>query len=173
MNHVNRRVAASGEFVPRHSVLLDNKLRHGRAGYEVVTPLRLASSTMHVLVNRGWVAASPRREELPRLLTPAGEVRIEGVALARLPRALSLGKAQQGRLRQNVDIEQFAAETGIALLPIVLQQHAGPDDGLLRDWPRPDVGVDTHASYALQWYSLAALAVVLFVVLSFRRVSES
>jgi len=42
---------------------------------------------------------------------------------------------------------------------------------LLREWPRPDAGVDMHKSYALQWYSLAALAVVLFVALSFRRAS--
>src|SRR5712675_2812989 len=52
-----KQIAARGTFLPRHSVLLDNKLRHGRPGYEVITPLRLAGSDMHVLVNRGWIAA--------------------------------------------------------------------------------------------------------------------
>ena len=42
-------------------------------------------------------------------------------------------------------------------------------DGLLREWPRPDAGIERHESYALQWYSLAALAVILAAVLSFRR----
>jgi surfeit locus 1 family protein len=170
--YINRRVAATGEFLPKYTLLLDNKLRQGRVGYEVLTPLRLAGSRAHVLVNRGWVAALPSREQLPEVRTPGGEVRVEGIALARLPHALSLGPAEKGRVRQNLDIEQLAAETGIALLPVLLQQHAGPDDGLVRAWPRPDAGVDTHASYALQWYSLAALALVLFVVLSFRRVAE-
>jgi surfeit locus 1 family protein len=172
-SYINRRVAAAGEFVPDYTVLLDNKLRQGRAGYEVLTPLKLAGSSAHVLVNRGWVAALPSREQLPQLRTPAGQVRIEGIALARLPRALALGKAQGGRLRQNLEVEQFAAETGIALLPVVLQQHAGPEDGLAREWPHADAGADMHASYALQWYSLAGLSLVLFVVLSFRRVAES
>ena len=166
-----QKVTLTGEFVPQHTVLLDNKVRHGRVGYEVVTPLRLAGSKEHVLVNRGWIAAPPRRDELPQLRTAPGEVRVEGIALARLPRSLSFGKTGTGKVRQNLDIEQFGAETGLALRPLVLQEHAGPDDGLLREWPAPDAGVQVHESYALQWYSFAVLAVVLFVALSFRRVA--
>jgi surfeit locus 1 family protein len=39
----------------------------------------------------------------------------------------------------------------------------------LREWPRPDAGIEKHESYALQWYSLAALALILGVVFSFRK----
>ena len=67
-------------------------------------------------------------------------------------------------MRQNLDSRQFAAETGLRLRPIVLEQHSpAPEDGLLREWPRPDAGIEKHESYSLQWYSLAALAIVLFV----------
>src|ERR1700740_2190349 len=83
-----KRVAASGRFVDERTVLLDNKLRQGRPGYEVVTPLALAGSDTHVLVNRGWVAAAPSRQQLPALRTPTGEVRLDGIALERLPHAL-------------------------------------------------------------------------------------
>jgi surfeit locus 1 family protein len=44
-------------------VLLDYKIHRGRLGYYVVTPLRIEGSAMHVLVNRGWVAAGARRED--------------------------------------------------------------------------------------------------------------
>jgi cytochrome oxidase assembly protein ShyY1 len=57
------------------------------------------------------------------------------------------------------------------LQPIVVQQTSDADDGLARDWPRPDAGVDKHRIYALQWYSFAALAAVLYVFLSFKRPS--
>jgi surfeit locus 1 family protein len=73
-------------------------------------------------------------------------------------------------VRQNIDVDAFASETGLRLLPIVIQQDSPADDGLLREWPRPDAGAEKHASYALQWYSLAVLAVVLLIVLSVRRV---
>ncbi len=162
------QVSVQGEFVAGRTVLLDNKTRRGRVGYEVVTPLRLKDS-MHVLVNRGWI----ERERISELRTPAGDVRIDGIALERLPHALELEKNAGGKIRQNLDIAEFARETGLALQPVVIEQHGGSADGLLREWPRPDAGIEKHSAYALQWYSLAALAVVLFVVLSFRKKIEA
>src|SRR5687768_13625510 len=87
------RLALAGEFVPRFTVYLDNKTRRGTPGYEVVTPLRLAGSAEHVLVNRGWIAAGRTREALPPAATPAGAVRIEGIARERFPRVLVAGKS--------------------------------------------------------------------------------
>jgi len=166
----SERVVVRGEFLAERTVLLDNKLRHGRAGYEVITPLRLNAAT-YVLVNRGWIEAGPSREALPAVRTPSKEVAIEGIALRRLPRALQAGSAPRGKLRQNLDIQDYAAETGLELEPRVIEQHSAADDGLLREWPRPDAGIEKHASYALQWYSLAGLALALAIVLSFRRVA--
>ena len=162
-------VALRGVFLPQHTVLLDNKIRQGRVGYEVITPLRLADDAMHVLVNRGWIEAPPRREHVPQPFTPPGEVRIEGIALERLPQALALEEDPDARVRQNLDVAAFARRTGLELQPRVIEQHSFVADGLLRDWPRPDAGVEKHEMYALQWYSLAALAVALVIALSIRR----
>ena len=96
-------------------------------------------------------------------------MRVEGLALARIPHALELGPDAPGKVRQNIDLPAFEKETGLPLQPIVIEQHSAPPDGLLREWPRP-TSASRSTSYALQWYSLAGLAVVLFAVLSFRRV---
>ena len=164
-----RRVAVSGTFRPELTVLLDNKLRQHRAGYEVITPLRTGAE--HVLVNRGWIAAGATRDALPAVRTPAGVVRIEGVALERFPRLLVIEKSSSGKVRQSIDIGEFSAQTGLRLQPRLIEQHSALDDGLLREWPRPDAGVEKHESYALQWYSLAGLAAALGIVFSFRRVA--
>lgn len=158
-----KRVSLRGVFRPEFTVLLDNKIRNHRAGYEAVTPLRLEDST-YVLVDRGWFERGAKEPA-----APAGSVRIEGIALARLPHALRLGEDSKSRVRQNLEIAEFARETGLALHPFVIEQHSDSGDGLLREWPRPDLGVNMHRSYALQWYSLAALALVLLVVLSFKK----
>src|SRR6185503_8045149 len=50
-----RRVVLNGTFLPEYTVFLDNKVRQHRAGYEVVTPLRVDGAS--VLVNRGWIEA--------------------------------------------------------------------------------------------------------------------
>lgn len=160
-----RRVAARGEFVPERTIFLANKVRHGQPGYEVVTPLRLAGSQWHVLVQRGW-------GDKASVLTPRGAVRIEGIALERLPRVMPAGDEAKGAVRQNVEIAEFAAETGLRLQPLVIEQHSALDDGLLREWPRPDLGIEKHQSYSLQWYSLAALSIALVVVLSLRRAGQ-
>ena len=167
---VHKRVLARGRFVAERTVLLDNKLRRGRPGYEVVTPLALAGSEWHVLVNRGWIAAPASRETLPDVRTPSGELTVVGIALERLPHALQPGAAPTGKLRQNLDIGAFAAETGLRLQPLVIEQHSDTGDGLAREWPRPDFGIERHESYALQWYLFAGLAIVLLAVLSIRRV---
>ena len=167
---IHKRVLARGRFVAERTVLLDNKLRRGRPGYEVVTPLALAGSEWHVLVNRGWIAAPASRETLPDVRTPSGELTVVGIALERLPHALEAGTAPAGRVRQNLDIGAFAAETGLRLQPLVIEQHSDTGDGLAREWPRPDFGIERHESYALQWYLFAGLAIVLLAVLSFRRV---
>jgi len=163
-----KRVALRGTLVARHTVFLDNKIHRGRAGYHVVQPLRLVDGS-HVLVNRGWVAADPRRERLPEVTTPAGEVALEGVRLARFPRAMSAGPRPEGPVWQNLEFDEFTAWSGLPLAPYALEQHSALEDGLAREWPRADAAVDKHRSYALQWYSLAALSVVMFLVLGFRR----
>lgn len=163
-----KRAALRGILAPLHTVFLDNKIHRGRAGYHVVQPLRIAGGR-HVLVNRGWIAAGPSRDQLPAVATPNGEVAIEGVRLARFPRAMSAGPRPEGRVWQNLEFDEFAAWSGLSLASYAIEQHSAMDDGLAREWPRADAAVDKHRSYALQWYSLAALSVILFLVLGFRR----
>ena len=162
------RVAVVGEFVPRYTVYLDNKVRRGKAGYEVVTPLKLRGSEEHVLVNRGWVEAGKTRDVVPEVPTPRGDVRIEGIALEHLPRSLQF--MERGlRVRQNLTVPAYADETGLRLQPRVIEQHSSAPDGLARDWPPHEAGAEKNQAYAFQWYALAALAVILGLVLSFRK----
>lgn len=160
------RVSVVGEFVPRYTVHLGNRVRRGRIGYEVVTPLKLAGTQSHVLVNRGWTEAGSATD----VPTPTGEVRIEGIALPHVARVLELGQRAPGKVRQNLDIDEFAHETGLELERRVIEQHSAAADGLARDWPARDAGAQKHDAYAFQWYALAALAVILAVVFSFRKI---
>lgn len=162
------QVTLRGEFDPKHTVLLDNKVQRGRPGYHIVQPLRLAGG-QHVLVNRGWAPAGPTRDQLPEIRTPAGEIALAGVRLQRFAQALAPDASKpDGKVWQNVTREQFSAWSGIALEPYVIEQHSVLDDSLVRDWPRTDSGIEKHESYALQWYSLAVLSVVLLLVLNIR-----
>jgi cytochrome oxidase assembly protein ShyY1 len=71
------RVRATGEFDASGQILIDNKVRAGQPGYHVVAPLKMAGGGV-VLVDRGWVAAGPRRSELPQAPPPTGIVTVDG-----------------------------------------------------------------------------------------------
>lgn len=162
-----------GEFLPEHTVLLDNKLRRGRPGYEVVQPFRMASGGI-VLVNRGWIAAGPSRDRLPQVRTPTGEIRLEGVRREHFARAYEpSGAKPQGPVWLNVTPQRYTAATGLALESWVFEQHSHLEDGLSRDWPAAEPGAEKNEAYAFQWYSLAALSVVLLLILGFRREKTS
>ena len=166
-----KRLSAKGEFLPQFTILLDNKVHRRRPGYFVVTPLRLAGSSVHVLVNRGWIAARERREDLPVVTTPSGEVVVEGLGLEHAPRVLAAGDGvPSGKVWQNLPLEGFSKWSGLALQPVFLEQHSQLADGLVREWPRVDFGVDKHTSYAIQWYLFAMVSILIFIVLSFERV---
>jgi surfeit locus 1 family protein len=172
--YAGRRVSVRGEYVPKHAVLIDNRVHKGVAGYHVVTPLRIEGGEVHVLVNRGWVAAKPRRDELPAIVTPAGAQIIEGLAVVPSGRVYELAPdVAKGPVRQNFALERIASEAGLRLQPLVIQQTSEADDGLVRAWERPDSGVNTHRAYAVQWYALALLTVIVYVALGFHRVRHA
>jgi cytochrome oxidase assembly protein ShyY1 len=164
-----RPVRASGEFDGRRQVLIDNKVYAGRPGFDVVTPLKLASGDRYVLVDRGWIAQGAYRSELPQVPPPAGNISVEG--RINLPPAHYLElkmDAGVGPVRQNLDIDRIAAATGLPLLPFVIEQSASAGDNLVRDRPPPDFGIGRHRGYMLQWYSLAGLGIVLWLAVNWR-----
>jgi surfeit locus 1 family protein len=164
-------VVASGEFDASHQIFIDNRVRAGQPGYQVLAPLALEDGR-RVLVDRGWVAQGRTRAELPYVPPPRGTVVVRGRIGIPPTGYLELSAVPaRGAVWQHVDPQRFAQATGIAVLPIVIEQSApaaAGDDALERDRRPPDFGIDQHRIYMMQWYSLAALAVALWVVPAFR-----
>ncbi len=155
-----RPVVASGEYLADRQIFIDNKVAAGRAGFHVVTPLSLADGRV-VLVNRGWIAQKSSRAVLPEAPPPPGAATVQGRIAIPAAGYLELKpETASGSIRQNLDPARFAAATGLAVMPAVIEATAAPvpDDGLLRDWPAPDFGIETHRIYMVQWYAFALLA---------------
>lgn len=170
---VPQRVRLRGTLLHDQTVWLDNRTIEGRPGFVVVTPLQIKGAAVVVPILRGWAARDPRRREaLPAIGKPGGELVIEGLALERAPRLLELGRgAYDGSLPaiwQNLDYEAFERVSGLRAARFVVQQDNDTADGLVRAWPRPDLGADKHRAYAFQWFSLSALIAVLATVLLIR-----
>ena len=160
-----RRVEARGVLDPRYTVLIDNRVHRGVPGYEVVMPLRLDGSHRYVLVNRGWIARTASRAELPAVSTPHGTVTVQGIAVVPHLRTLELsGDVMEGPIWQNLTIERYRAARPIAIQPFLIRQEGDAHDGLVREWEAPDFGIDKHYGYAFQWFALAATILVFYAV---------
>lgn len=165
-----RKLEATGVFDDARTILLDNRVLRGVPGYHVLTPLRIDGSGTALLVNRGWLPARPDRRVVAVPPAPSGPLRVEGMAVPPQSRYLELSaETRQGQVWQNLDFARYAELTGLRLQPALLLQTRGADDGLRREWPRPDTGVAMHTGYALQWYGLATTVVVLWLVLNMKR----
>ncbi len=156
-----RRVRATGVFQADRMIYLDNRVRDGVAGYEIVVPLKLVGIADYLLVNRGWVARTPVRTALPTVAVPEGTVTISGIAIVPPQRVLELAPDTiEGRIWQNLVLDRYRSETGLKVVDFVVQQESEADDGLLRRWDAPKFGAERHWSYAYQWLIFAALIVV-------------
>lgn len=165
-----RRVTARGRFEPRYAVFLDNRVRRGVAGYHVLMPLALEGGARYVLVNRGWIARAPGARLAPEVRTPEGAVEITGLAVVPRARFLELSaRVAEGAVWQNFTLERYRQAVALALQPFVIRQESALEDGLARDWEPPDLGVNTHYSYALQWFSGAAAILILALLAHVRR----
>jgi surfeit locus 1 family protein len=163
-----RSIHVRGEWVTDRTIFIDNKIQDGVVGYQVVTPLRITPGNVQVLVNRGWVAAPPLRSELPSVATPSGAMEISGIARAPTSRFLELStqssEGQLGRVWQNLTIARFEAWSGLALQPVVIYQQNPGDDGLQRVPVAPEatgLNADRHRGYALTWFGLAIVTLIL------------
>ena len=170
-----RPVSVAGEFVAQWPLFLDNRPQQGKVGFYLLMPFKIAGSNTHVLVARGWLPRyNAEHDRLPEFSTPRGTVIVTGVARAGMGKVMQLGEpavVKPGAILQNLTVDQFADASKLPVQPFFIEQTGPPVDGerLVRDWPAPALGVEKHQGYAFQWYALALMALLFFVVTGFRR----
>jgi surfeit locus 1 family protein len=168
-----QRLKLRGQFLSHWPLYLDNRPLNGVAGFYVLMPFKLQDSDVTVLVARGWRQRNPvERTKMPELVTDEGIVELEGVIRDHLDRTMQLGQSEAlkaGAIVQSLPLDDLRKQSGLKMIDKVLEQTSDANDGLVRDWPKPSAGSDKHRAYAFQWYGLALMAAIFFVVTGIRR----
>ena len=158
-------VRISGYYDHNHYWLLDNRSRGGQAGYEIIMPL--VADKLRLLVNRGWLPASMRREELPLVSTPEDEVTIEGYLYP--IEANPFIKHSQSDLdlawpRRVLQLEAKAAgeALGSEVYPQLLRIDSNSPGAFTTDWKLINSGPEKHLGYAVQWFALSLALLILY-----------
>ena len=171
-NLAYRRVQLRGEFLPDHYLLLDNRMNRGRFGNEVIGLFALADTDQVVLVNRGWVPSDPARLEMPEVPLPDGVTEVIG-HLYVSPGAPFLLASQQPEppwpVRvQAVDMDELiplvAQVSDAELYPWLVRIDPKQPAALTADWPVVNASPEKHQGYAVQWFSMAAVLLLFFLL---------
>lgn len=176
-----QHVRARGRYVEERQILLDNMpSAQGRPGYRVLTPFALESGGLLVLVDRGWIPMGDRRTDLPQLRVPGDAREISG-RLDQLPRpGLRLDEqaadtnTRWPKLMNFPEHESIERALGTSVARYILLLDPSEPDGFEREWQAlTRFGPERHVGYAIQWFTFAFVALVLYVTLSFRREQQS
>ncbi|MBI5108939.1 MAG: SURF1 family protein [Rhodocyclales bacterium] len=168
-----RPVTVAGAWQAPATVLLDNQIEAGRAGYRMYGLLRPTGCACALLVDRGWLAPGPDRARVPGLeALPDPGMPVRG-RLIPLP-AAGIGVRNDvevlpdGVLRvQRLDVGALPTGPGIRILPLVLEPDQRAIDGAARQ--RAESRADRHTAYAVQWFAFALIAAILYLVLNLKR----
>jgi len=185
------RVTLRGTYDPERQLLWDNRTHKGRAGYEVISLIRLDGGKT-ALVNRGWVDLGASRQSLPDVALPDTAVGspliIEGF-LSAPSKGFASGEAlpEQGdwpRVLQYFDYDAIEGALGEPIVPAVLQlQKLSADmssstvltsrpEFLTANWQPAASGPAKHYSYAFQWFAMAVGLTVIFLVVNRKKVRQ-
>lgn len=168
------RVRVLGKYETDWQLLIDNKIWQGQPGVHVMN-LFYSKQGIPVLVDRGWLAMNPDRRSLPKVQTPSDEMVISGL-LSRPPAGgVRLGKAdvieklEGSVLVTYLNIENLAKATELNIAPLVLKLDASDPSGFEdRDWQPAVILPAQHQAYALQWFALSLVAVILLFTMAIR-----
>ncbi len=172
-------VRASGHFVAGRGYLLDEQFHDGKPGVRAVVVFHMDGEERNLLVDRGWIAwnhAAGTSPPVPPLLNensvtgiyapfPGGGIRVGGNPLP--------GQTAWPKLTLHIDPAEIAADLGGPILPRMLLLDPDQSSGFVREWTPNVMPPARHLAYAFQWFALAAAAMIIFIVLHWRKVDNA
>lgn len=165
-----RPVTLSGELRNDRAMILLNRVHDGRVGGHLIAPLELANGLGTVMIDRGWMSLP----DLRAFTSVTGEpVTLDGfVRIYRVPGYFVPENEPDGNnwfFMHEAEMLAAADVTG----PVGFYVQAGPNatpPGVFPVGSVPDVSLrNSHLEYAVTWYALAAVLLVIFFVFHWNR----
>lgn len=161
------RVRLYGQFDERHSLMLDNRMRDGQVGVELLQPFYDQASGLWLLVNRGWLPWPDRRTP-PQFSTPEQPLELLARVYVPLGSPFQLQADPAGndwpRLITAVEPELLWRQLGRGGMAYEVRLEPGPA-AYQAQWPLVAMGPEKHSGYAVQWFALALALFCLYLYL--------
>ncbi len=157
-----------GELDADRRVILDNRVKFGRPGYEILEVLSIEGFEPKILVNRGWVPAALDRDVLPDVPSVLGQVELRGAMYRtlggyRLDDGIGVITKWPARVGW-ISSDRAAVLFAEAFYPYQLRLEAASPGALTTGWVTVAVQPAKHTGYAVQWFAMAAVLLLMTVI---------
>jgi len=157
-----------GQLDAERRLILDNRVKNGRPGYEILEPLTVAGLDQRVLVNRGWVPASLDRAQLPEVEPVIGAVQLRGSLYQTLGGYRlddGIGRVSQWPARVGWVSAARAGELyGEDFFPYQLRLDQDSPGALQTGWATVSTQPAKHRGYAVQWFVMALVLLLMTLI---------
>jgi len=156
-----RRVRVHGTLDYDHQFVITGRSREGAPGVFLITPLRPDSDARAVLVNRGWVYSPDASSVNSSLWLEPERTTVEGF-VEPLPARMRGGtrSVSNSRAWRELDYARASAELPYPIEPYTIVELAKGQRpvGAPTRLTLPEMDDGPHLSYAIQWFTFAAIA---------------
>ena len=167
---VDRAVRWEGRFRAREYLLLDNRIHRGQVGYHLIALVEMQD--LLIPVNLGWLPGDPSRRTVPEPALPSEPLVIEGRAYVPAGNPLLMQKPLPPHslpaVVQTLYWDDWAATlselTGRLVLPYEIRIAPESPVALKAEWPVVNQSPSKHIGYAVQWFAMAVVLVVIGVL---------
>lgn len=164
-----KKVAVTGYYLNKLTMLVQNRFYHGQLGYEVLTPLRIAHEKKLLLVDRGWI----KQSNDVALSIPEVEQSIRGYLKLNEHSFILGANILQPKTRplvmQRIEIDELSRLTHESYFPFILRLDPALPNGFIRDWVIVTVLPARHLAYAIQWFLFAFILLIGYFCVSLKR----
>ena len=166
-----------GSFVSEPQFLLDNQVENTVAGYFIFSLFKPLGSEKLLLVNRGWLPVGTSRTVLPDvivseeetdLLVEAKPLPFSGVSFIDVVPE----KLEEHYRLQRVEIEQLEEIVNNQIKPLSFRLKPESTNGYIRNWKVPGSTHAKHHGYAFQWFAMAFVLSLIYLMLNTKRMNN-
>jgi len=171
-----QRIEISGEFQPQ-LFFFDNQHYQHQFGYDVLSPLKLNDGQI-ILVDRGWVKADAGQRQLPKINPVDFFQKIKGQVYYPSDKNWVLGqplekKAADIAIVERLDTKLISLFLHKSVYPFIIRLERGEPNGFTRDWAIVSMPPQRHYAYAVQWFAMAFVVLVIFIGLNLKKIDEN
>ncbi len=155
-----------GTFIAGQRAYLFSQLEDGRIGFQVLEPLRLADGRV-LIVDRGFVPQGDKDMPAASAPAPTGATQIEGLVRGeQKPNLFTAPTDPKNKIFYVRDIPAIAAAMGVSgALPVMLaEDRTGPPGTYPEGGHTKLTFRNEHLQYAVTWFSLAFVLLVMYFV---------